>query len=181
LNPVPVPSVGLFCPLTIDHGSRSCHYELVDATSSDAHSREDRLLTRKRVGPGDPEGFVEFGSAEEMREWLSKEQLHFERRLAAPLQEGSGLACEVQEALEELLLRYGWIAGQLRPLDEVSWLGGLIPRRPKSTWSQINEPRGEAHRGGQDAVSGRERGQGGEQGRQVGEGVQPAQRREAAP
>ena len=41
------------------------------------------------------------------------------------------------EALDAAL-RYGWIDGQKRGLDAVSWLQRFAPRRARSIWSRIN-------------------------------------------
>jgi uncharacterized protein YdeI (YjbR/CyaY-like superfamily) len=41
------------------------------------------------------------------------------------------------EALE-LALCYGWIDGQVKSLDEQSYLHRFTPRKPRSTWSKIN-------------------------------------------
>lgn len=41
------------------------------------------------------------------------------------------------EALDEALC-YGWIDGQLKKHDDVSWLQKFTPRRKKSIWSKIN-------------------------------------------
>jgi uncharacterized protein YdeI (YjbR/CyaY-like superfamily) len=41
------------------------------------------------------------------------------------------------EALDQALC-YGWIDGQKRPFDQLSWLQKFTPRRPKSGWSKIN-------------------------------------------
>ena len=45
-----------------------------------------------------------------------------------------------QEAVESALC-YGWIDGQSKGFDEVSWLQRFTPRRPQSVWSQINRAR----------------------------------------
>ena len=42
-----------------------------------------------------------------------------------------------QEALA-VALAWGWIDGQLKPLDARSWLRKFSPRGPRSTWSKIN-------------------------------------------
>lgn len=42
-----------------------------------------------------------------------------------------------QEALEEALC-YGWIDGQKKSYDEVSWIQKFTPRRSKSIWSMRN-------------------------------------------
>ena len=41
------------------------------------------------------------------------------------------------EALDQALC-YGWIDGQKKPFDTLSWLQKFTPRRPKSGWSKIN-------------------------------------------
>ena len=51
---------------------------------------------------------------------------------------GSGLTTlTVPEALD-VALCFGWIDGQRRGLDEVSFLQRYCPRRARSTWSQVN-------------------------------------------
>jgi uncharacterized protein YdeI (YjbR/CyaY-like superfamily) len=42
-----------------------------------------------------------------------------------------------QEAVE-VALCYGWIDGQAKGFDDVSWLQRFTPRGPKSIWSKIN-------------------------------------------
>jgi len=42
-----------------------------------------------------------------------------------------------KEAVQEALC-WGWIDGQARPHDEVSWLVKFTPRGPRSIWSQVN-------------------------------------------
>ena len=42
-----------------------------------------------------------------------------------------------QEALD-VALAWGWIDGQLKPLDQDSWLRKFIPRGARSIWSKIN-------------------------------------------
>lgn len=41
------------------------------------------------------------------------------------------------EALDEALC-FGWIDGQKRSYDEISWLQKFIPRQAKSRWSKVN-------------------------------------------
>jgi uncharacterized protein YdeI (YjbR/CyaY-like superfamily) len=51
---------------------------------------------------------------------------------------GSGLATiSIGEALDGALC-FGWIDGQRKGLDAVSFLQRYCPRRPRSTWSQVN-------------------------------------------
>jgi len=41
------------------------------------------------------------------------------------------------EALDEALC-HGWIDGQVKPLDDKSWIQRFTPRRPRSNWSKRN-------------------------------------------
>ena len=79
-----------------------------------------------------------FSSAREWRQWLS---LHHERQEGVwlkLLKKGAGgKTISHDEALDEALC-YGWIDGQGKSLDEVSWLLKFTPRRPKSVWSKRN-------------------------------------------
>jgi uncharacterized protein YdeI (YjbR/CyaY-like superfamily) len=47
------------------------------------------------------------------------------------------------EAVEAALC-YGWIDGQAKRLDEVSWVQRFTPRRSRSAWSKVNRERAEA-------------------------------------
>lgn len=78
--------------------------------------------------PGGPEweAWLEEHHATEPEVWL---------RIA---KKGSGLASlSIGEALDGALC-FGWIDGQRRGLDEVSFLQRYCPRRARSTWSQVN-------------------------------------------
>lgn len=46
------------------------------------------------------------------------------------------------QALESALC-YGWIDGQKAALDESFWLQRFTPRRPQSSWSQVNRDKAE--------------------------------------
>ena len=46
------------------------------------------------------------------------------------------------EAIDEALC-FGWIDGQLRAGDAISWIQKFTPRRPRSVWSKINTQRAE--------------------------------------
>jgi len=46
------------------------------------------------------------------------------------------------EALEAALC-YGWIDGQKKGRDELSWLQKFTPRRPRSIWSKVNRAKAE--------------------------------------
>ncbi|WP_327005516.1 YdeI/OmpD-associated family protein [Dactylosporangium sp. NBC_01737] len=57
---------------------------------------------------------------------------------------GSGVASlSVQEALD-VALCFGWIDGQRKGFDDRHFLQRYVPRRPRSTWSQVNVAKAEA-------------------------------------
>ncbi|MEV0127281.1 YdeI/OmpD-associated family protein [Dactylosporangium sp. NPDC050688] len=57
---------------------------------------------------------------------------------------GSGVqSLSVREALD-VALCFGWIDGQRKGLDERHFLQRYVPRRPRSTWSQVNVAKVEA-------------------------------------
>jgi uncharacterized protein YdeI (YjbR/CyaY-like superfamily) len=82
--------------------------------------------------------FVEFADAAAWEAWL--EEHHADRadawlRIA---KRHSGLATvSIVEALDSALC-FGWIDGQRKSNDDVSYLQRYCPRRPRSAWSQVN-------------------------------------------
>ncbi|MET7617340.1 YdeI/OmpD-associated family protein [Streptomyces sp. NPDC005408] len=50
----------------------------------------------------------------------------------------SGIASVTAAEVIDVALCYGWIDGQRRSLDESYFLQKITPRRPRSTWSQVN-------------------------------------------
>ncbi|MFC4044036.1 YdeI family protein [Dactylosporangium siamense] len=57
---------------------------------------------------------------------------------------GSGVASlSVEEALD-VALCFGWIDGQRKGFDDRHFLQRYVPRRPRSTWSQVNVAKVEA-------------------------------------
>jgi uncharacterized protein YdeI (YjbR/CyaY-like superfamily) len=44
----------------------------------------------------------------------------------------------------EIALCYGWIDGQKKAHDAISWLQRFTPRRPRSMWSKVNRAKAEA-------------------------------------
>jgi uncharacterized protein YdeI (YjbR/CyaY-like superfamily) len=51
---------------------------------------------------------------------------------------GSGLESVTYAEALESALRYGWIDGQKRAADELSWRQRFTPRGPDSVWSRMN-------------------------------------------
>jgi uncharacterized protein YdeI (YjbR/CyaY-like superfamily) len=87
---------------------------------------------------------LEFPDAAAWEAWLAQ---HHDDRADAWLRiakRHSGLALiAIGDALD-VALCYGWIDGQRRGLDESSFLQRYSPRRPRSSWSQVNVAKVEA-------------------------------------
>ena len=74
----------------------------------------------------------------EFRQWLEENHARSESIWLRLFKKTSGEPSITHaEALDQALC-YGWIDGQLKPLDERSWLRKFTPRQPKSGWSKLN-------------------------------------------
>ena len=81
---------------------------------------------------------LSFRLASEFRKWLAANHRQSDGIWLRIFKKGSGeSSVTYAEALDEALC-FGWIDGQKRPHDEVSWQQRFTPRRPKSGWSKIN-------------------------------------------
>ncbi len=79
-----------------------------------------------------------FAETVEFREWLRVNHAEHSGIWLRYFKKASGqLTIAHVEAVQEALC-WGWIDGQMRPCDEVSWLVKFTPRGPRSTWSQVN-------------------------------------------
>lgn len=79
-----------------------------------------------------------FKSPVAFRKWLEKNQADSEGFwLRVFKKDSSEESISYGEALDQALC-YGWIDGQKRAHDDLSWLQKFTPRRPKSGWSKIN-------------------------------------------
>jgi uncharacterized protein YdeI (YjbR/CyaY-like superfamily) len=81
---------------------------------------------------------ISFKTTEEWRDWLEQNcnsltgiWLKFYKK------DTDVTSINYREALDEALC-YGWIDGQAKPLDDISWLQRYTPRRKRSIWSKRN-------------------------------------------
>lgn len=89
---------------------------------------------RKRREPG----ILTFTSPEKWGEWLSRHHGKPEGVWLRLFRKDSGRkTISHAEALDEAL-GHGWIDGQGKSLDEISWILKFTPRRPRSVWSKRN-------------------------------------------
>ena len=80
---------------------------------------------------------IHFENAQEWSEWLENhiDEKEVWVRIA---KKGSGLTSVSYQQAVDAGLCYGWIDGQKRKYDEVSYIQRFTPRRPNSNWSKIN-------------------------------------------
>jgi len=86
---------------------------------------------------------AEFRSEKEWEEWLALNHFKSKGIWVRLFRKGTHVASVKSSEALDVALCYGWITGQSRPYDEMSWLGRFVPRRPKSIWSKINVGRAE--------------------------------------
>lgn len=81
---------------------------------------------------------IHFRSAADLRRWLEKHHATATELLVGFYKKDSGKGGPTyQEALDELLC-FGWIDGVKRRVDDESYTHRVTPRKPGSTWSNLN-------------------------------------------
>lgn len=81
---------------------------------------------------------LHFKTSEDFRNWL--EQNHAQSQgiwLRICKKDAQEQSLTYAEALDQALC-FGWIDGQKKPFDKLSWLQKFTQRRPKSNWSKRN-------------------------------------------
>jgi uncharacterized protein YdeI (YjbR/CyaY-like superfamily) len=81
---------------------------------------------------------LSFPSPEAFLEWLGQHHDSPAGIWMRIYKKGSGVESITYAGALDAALRYGWIDGQKRSLDELSWVQRFVPRRPRSVWSRIN-------------------------------------------
>jgi len=81
---------------------------------------------------------VPFKTSADFRNWLEKNHTNVEGIWMRLYKKASGrTSITYAEALDHALC-FGWIDGQKKSHDELSWIQKFTPRRAKSGWSQRN-------------------------------------------
>ncbi len=81
---------------------------------------------------------IAFSSAKELEKWFAENHTKSNGIWVRFFKKNSDIpSVSYDEALDTALC-FGWIDGQLKKYDQVSWLRKLTPRRPKSVWSKRN-------------------------------------------
>jgi uncharacterized protein YdeI (YjbR/CyaY-like superfamily) len=86
----------------------------------------------------DPMEPLHFKTSAHFRRWLEKNHAESGGIWLRICKKGADeKSVSYAEALDQALC-FGWIDGQKKPLDDVSWLQKFTPRRAGSGWSKIN-------------------------------------------
>jgi uncharacterized protein YdeI (YjbR/CyaY-like superfamily) len=86
----------------------------------------------------DPKAVKRFRTEAAFERWLSAHHDRAADVWIRMFKKSSGIPTITPAQALDVALCWGWIDGQRRGLDEESFLQRYSPRRPKSTWSQIN-------------------------------------------
>jgi uncharacterized protein YdeI (YjbR/CyaY-like superfamily) len=79
-----------------------------------------------------------FASAKEWEDWLGHNHAKAKGVWLRFFKKASGTASVNYDEVLLGALCFGWIDGQIKKHDEVSWIHKFVPRRPKSLWSKRN-------------------------------------------
>jgi len=81
---------------------------------------------------------IAFETAEQWERWLERHHETSEGLWLRIFKKGSGEATVTYAEALDAALCYGWIDGQKRAHDDVSFLQRFTPRRARSVWSSVN-------------------------------------------
>lgn len=81
---------------------------------------------------------LRFKTSAEFRRWLEKNDASSDGLWLRFFKKASGENCVGRAGALDQALCHGWIDGQTKPFDDVSWLQKFTPRRVKSGWSKLN-------------------------------------------
>lgn len=79
-----------------------------------------------------------FANQQEWADWLDRHHPDSPGLWLRLAKKSSGMTSVTYDEAVEVALCYGWIDGQKKSLDAVSWLQKFTRRTPKSIWSKIN-------------------------------------------
>jgi uncharacterized protein YdeI (YjbR/CyaY-like superfamily) len=94
-------------------------------------------VTSKKIAHAEPPVKL-FKTATAWEAWLSRSGTKAKVLWLRIAKKGASLKSLSYDEALEVALCYGWIDGQKRALDEVSWLQRSSPRAARSIWSKIN-------------------------------------------
>lgn len=86
----------------------------------------------------DPKRVQAFSDAEAFNDWLATHHAGEPEVWIRVYKVGSGTPSVSWKEAIPIAIRWGWIDGVRKSLDEVSFVQRFTPRGPKSSWSEIN-------------------------------------------
>lgn len=87
---------------------------------------------------------IAYESQQAWAEWLDARHEDAKGLWIKLAKKGSGISSVTYAEAVEVALRYGWIDGQSRKMDDRYYVQRFTPRRAKSKWSKINRAKAEA-------------------------------------
>lgn len=84
-----------------------------------------------------------FETTDQLARWLKSNHATERELWVRIFKKGSGTPSVTWDDCVIVAIAWGWIDGQRKALDEVSYLQRLTPRRPKSNWSKKNREHAE--------------------------------------
>lgn len=97
------------------------------------------MAADKKFNSGKPDlPVIPFSSPAEWEQWLSQNHSVSKGIWLQMFKKGTGIASVYYAEALDVALCYGWIDGQLKSIDELSYMQRFTPRRPKSIWSKRN-------------------------------------------
>ncbi|MFH8925960.1 YdeI family protein [Streptomyces pristinaespiralis] len=82
-----------------------------------------------------------FAGLPELEAWLENNHATAPGLWVELAKKGSGVPSPSAGDVNDAALCFGWITGLRRSRDDVRYLQKITPRRPRSTWSQVNVKR----------------------------------------
>ena len=87
---------------------------------------------------------IPFESGEAFEAWLAEHHARSDGIWIRFAKKASGIPTVVYAEAVEASLRYGWIDGQVKRVDDDHYVQRFTPRRARSRWSKINRAKAEA-------------------------------------
>jgi uncharacterized protein YdeI (YjbR/CyaY-like superfamily) len=82
-----------------------------------------------------------FKTPAEFRAWLEKNHARVSELLVGFYKKGSGKPSITWPEAVDQALCFGWIDSVRKGIDETSYMNRFTPRKPRSTWSEVNVKR----------------------------------------
>ncbi|MEA2432775.1 MAG: hypothetical protein QOG54_232 [Actinomycetota bacterium] len=86
---------------------------------------------------------IAFASQAKFAAWLAKEHSKSDGIWLKLAKKNSGIPSLTHDEALDIALRYGWIDGQAKSVDDAYWVQRFTPRRARSKWSKKNATRAE--------------------------------------